>query len=224
MSGTLYVVASPIGNLGDITFRAVEVLKACDLIVAEDTRRSRILLEHYGIRKPAISANKFSEIRKASSIVAEIASGKSVALLTDAGTPAISDPGALIVEAARRAGVNVVPIPGASAVTALASVSGVNSDRLVFEGFLPKRRSKLRNRLRALKKMAIPFVIFESPYRVVKTFAHLEEFFGADHEIVVGREMTKQFEEVILLKIADAKLRFAEKPGEYTILVPQKVE
>lgn len=224
MSGTLYVVASPIGNLMDITFRAVEVLKSCDLIVAEDTRRTKILLDHYDIRKPTISANKVSEIRKASFISAELDSGKNVALLTDAGTPAISDPGAIIVDSAHRRGIKVVPIPGPCAVTALASVSGINSDRLVFEGFLPKRKSKLRKRLRELLKMGIPFVIFESPNRVVKTFRHIEQFFGAEHEIVVGREITKQFEEIVRIKVANATAHFQEKPGEYTILVPPKVE
>lgn len=220
MPGTLYVVATPIGNLGDITERALRILKEVDRIAAEDTRRTGQLLRHFGIEKPLVSYHDRSERRKAPALVEEILQGKSLALVSDAGTPLISDPGYRLIRAAIDAGIPVVPVPGPSAVTALLSVSGLPSDRFVFEGFLPIKKGKRRERLESLRDETRTILLYESPHHIERTLAEIEEILG-DREIAVGRELTKVFEEIVRGRISVVRRRLAEKTprGEYTVAV-----
>ncbi|MCZ6869167.1 MAG: 16S rRNA (cytidine(1402)-2'-O)-methyltransferase [Gammaproteobacteria bacterium] len=192
--GTLYVVATPIGNLSDITLRALEVLAAVDIIAAEDTRRSRGLLDRHGIDTPLISLHEHNEDERSAELVARLADGASVALVSDAGTPLISDPGYRLVSAAHDAGLRVVPIPGASAVPAALSVAGIATDRFVFEGFLPARANRRRERLELLAREPRTLVIFEAPHRLRATLADMRESMGASRMVTVARELTKHFE------------------------------
>ena len=192
--GTLYVVATPIGNLSDITLRALEVLAAVDIIAAEDTRRSRGLLDRHGIDTPLISLHEHNEDERSAELVARLADGASVALVSDAGTPLISDPGYRLVSAAHDAGLRVVPIPGASAVPAALSVAGIATDRFVFEGFLPARANRRRERLELLAREPRTLVIFEAPHRLRATLADMRESLGASRMVTVARELTKHFE------------------------------
>ncbi len=192
--GTLYVVATPIGNLSDITLRALEVLAAVDIIAAEDTRRSRGLLDRHGIDTPLISLHEHNEDERSAELVARLADGASVALVSDAGTPLISDPGYRLVSAAHDAGLRVVPIPGASAVPAALSVAGIATDRFVFEGFLPARANRRRERLELLAREPRTLVIFEAPHRLRATLVDMRERLGASRMVTVARELTKHFE------------------------------
>lgn len=192
--GTLYVVATPIGNLSDITLRALEVLAAVDIIAAEDTRRSRGLLDRHGIDTPLISLHEHNEEARSAELVARLTDGASVALVSDAGTPLISDPGYRLVSAAHDAGVRVVPIPGASAVPAALSVAGIATDRFVFEGFLPARANRRRERLALLAREPRTLVFFESPHRLRASLVDMRESLGASRMLTVARELTKQFE------------------------------
>ena len=194
MAGALYVVATPIGNLEDITLRALRVLREVDLIAAEDTRRTRTLLVAHGVVTPLTSYFEHNKLRRGPELVRRLEAGQTVALVTDAGTPGISDPGFHLVRLARDAGVPVVPVPGPSALTATLSVAGVPADRFVFEGFLPVKPGRRRARLRALGALDRPLVLYESPHRVAATLAALAEVFGSV-EVVMAREVTKQFEE-----------------------------
>ena len=192
--GTLYVVATPIGNLSDITLRALEVLAAVDIIAAEDTRRSRGLLDRHGIDTPLTSLHEHNEEARSAELVARLTDGASVALVSDAGTPLISDPGYRLVSAAHDAGVRVVPIPGASAVPAALSVAGIATDRFVFEGFLPARANRRRERLALLAREPRTLVFFESPHRLRASLVDMRESLGASRMLTVARELTKQFE------------------------------
>lgn len=192
--GTLYVVATPIGNLSDITLRALEVLAAVDIIAAEDTRRSRGLLDRHGIDTPLTSLHEHNEEARSAELVARLTDGASVALVSDAGTPLISDPGYRLVSAAHDAGVRVVPIPGASAVPAALSVAGIATDRFVFEGFLPARANRRRERLELLAREPRTLVFFESPHRLRASLVDMRESLGASRMLTVARELTKQFE------------------------------
>jgi len=194
--GTLYIVATPIGNLGDITRRAVEVLGAVDLIAAEDTRHSRKLLSAHGISTEMISYREHNREAASRRILAGIRDGEEVALITDAGTPGVSDPGHYLVRSCVEACINVVPVPGPSALTALLSVSGVEMTRFTFQGFLPPREGAREETIRELAASGFPFVIYESPNRIVATLAALERLVP-DRRIVLGREMTKLHEQFI---------------------------
>jgi 16S rRNA (cytidine1402-2'-O)-methyltransferase len=218
--GRLYVVATPIGNLEDITLRALRVLREASLIAAEDTRRTRGLLAHYGIRTPLTSYFEHNKLRRGPALVARLLAGERVALVTDAGTPGISDPGFHLVRLARAAGVPVVPVPGAAAVTAALSAAGVPGDRFVFEGFLPVKPGRRLGRLRALAALGRPVVLYESPHRLAGTLEALAEVFGSA-EVVLGRELTKQFEEFrhgTAAELLDA-VRAAGVRGEVTLVV-----
>jgi 16S rRNA (cytidine1402-2'-O)-methyltransferase len=219
--GVLYVVATPIGNLEDLTLRALRVLKEVDLVACEDTRRTRGLLTHFGIHVPVTSYFAHNTLAKGEVLLRALAEGKSVALVTDAGTPGISDPGFLLVRAARDAGIPVVPVPGPSAVIAALSAAGVPADRFVFDGFLPVKPGRRLHRLEALRALEMTIVCYESPHRVLASLEAIARVFG-DAEIVVARELTKQFEEV--LRDAPARLRehFArhEVRGEFTLVIP----
>lgn len=221
MPGTLYVVATPLGNLEDITLRALRVLKEADLIAAEDTRRTRTLLVRYGIATPTTSYFEHNRARKAPYLLRLLREGKTVALVTDAGTPGISDPGADLVRAAREAGIPVVPIPGPSAVTAALSVAGLPADRFVFEGFLPVKAGRRLARLRELRALGRTVVIYEGPHRVPETLAAIREVFGPV-EVVLARELTKQFEEIRRGPPEALLAAFGERPirGEVTLILP----
>lgn len=191
---TLYVVATPIGNLGDMTARARDVLGGVDVIAAEDTRHTRQLLQSFGLQTPTISLHEHNEAQKAQALVRELAAGKSIALVSDAGTPLISDPGFSVVAAAREAGFAVVAVPGACAAIAALSVAGLPTDRFVFEGFLPAKAAARRERLRALAQESRTLVFYEAPHRIAEVLADLAAEFGVERAATVSREITKRFE------------------------------
>ncbi len=218
--GTLYVVATPIGNLGDITLRALETLKQADLIAAEDTRHTRRLLQHYQIETPLISFHQHSGTGRTEQLLQRLLNGETIALVTDAGTPSISDPGGVLVEQAHRHGIPVVPIPGASAVTAVLSVSGLPAHRFRFEGFLPRKQGALRKFFESIVDEPMPVVFFESPHRLLKTLQNAHEVLG-EREVVIGRELTKQFEEVFRGTLSQAIAHWQAKPprGEFVVVI-----
>jgi 16S rRNA (cytidine1402-2'-O)-methyltransferase len=202
-TGTLYVVATPIGNLGDITQRAVEALKAADCIAAEDTRVTRTLLQHLGISRTLLSIREHNESAAAKGVIERLARGERVAYVTDAGTPAVSDPGARLVDAARTAGHGVVPIPGASALTAALSASGLEGHGVVFLGFLPVKAGERRLRLQEVAALPYLLVAYEAPHRVVESVQAMAEVLGG-RDIVIARELTKKFEQIVRLPLAEA--------------------
>jgi 16S rRNA (cytidine1402-2'-O)-methyltransferase len=198
MSGTLYVVATPIGNLADASARSLEVLRAADLVACEDTRTSRTLLAHHGIATRAIALHQHNERSQSAKIVEMLLEGKSIALVSDAGTPGMSDPGALLVEAAHRAGARVVPVPGANAAITAWSASGFAGPAFVFAGFL-SRKSQLDE-----IPSSIPVILYEAPHRILETVNALLARFGGEREVVIARELTKKFEEVARMTLAEA--------------------
>lgn len=212
----LYIIATPIGNLSDITFRAIETLKLVDFIACEDTRVTSKLLARYVIRKPLISYFQHSKISKIDKIIALLTEGKEVALVTDAGTPGISDPGQALIKAALEAKIEVVPIPGPSAVTTALSISGFPTDEFVFVGFLPHKKGR-QTKLKGLAQENRTIVLYESPYRIKKLLSELLEFCG-DREVVVARELTKKFEEIYRGKISEVALKINPK-GEFTVVI-----
>jgi 16S rRNA (cytidine1402-2'-O)-methyltransferase len=215
----LYVVATPIGNLGDLTARAREVLAACDGVIAEDTRHSGNLLKHLGIQKPLYSLPAFDESVRVEPLVRRLAGGESLALVTDAGTPAVSDPGAVLVRRAVEEGIAVVPVPGASAAIAAVSVSGFPEGRFHFVGFLPRKASHRAEMLAELAGLRAQLVFYEAPQRVGRTLAELREVLG-DRAAVVAREMTKLHEELARGRLSELERRFAgEVKGEVVIVV-----
>ncbi len=192
----LFIVATPLGNLGDITLRAIETLKQVDLIAAEDTRHSLKLLNHLEIRKPLMSCRGHNELQAATRIMSELEAGKNVAFISDAGTPGISDPGARLVHAVRQAGYTITPIPGPSALTALASVSGYSGRRLIFDGFLSPKSGRRKKQLKELLDSGDNCIIYESPFRLVKLLQDLAEL-DSQRRVLVGRELTKSHEELV---------------------------
>ncbi len=204
LPSALYVVATPIGNLGDITHRALDTLRDVSVIAAEDTRMTKSLLSHFGISQRLIAVHDHNERNAADGIVKLLSEGQSVALVTDAGTPAVSDPGARVVAAAQAAGFAVVPIPGASALVAAVSASGEGEGGFLFHGFLPPKEGDRRRALEALKHSAYTLVFYESPHRVVESVASMAVIFGDTRELIICRELTKKFETIIRLKLADA--------------------
>ena len=214
--GILYIVATPIGNLDDITHRAVRVLQTVDLIACEDTRRTKILLDHYKIQKPLISFHQHSKLQKIETLITELKSGKSIALVTDAGTPGISDPGGILVAEAIKSGIGVTPIPGASALTALISVAGISMDRFSFLGFLPHKKGR-QTMIEKIKSSYIPVVFYESPHRILKTLESLSKSPG---HMIVGRELTKKFEEIFRGSPQVVYNHFKEKKiqGEFVVI------
>ena len=192
--GTLYVVATPIGNLGDISRRAIEILEFVSKIAAEDTRHSKKLMQSIGVATPLLSYHEFSGKAVSSKIIAALQSGESVALISDAGTPLISDPGYKLVCQARALGLRVIPIPGACAVTAALSVAGLPTDKFIFEGFLPNKSAARRARLQALAAESRSLVFYESPHRIVESIGDMQQIFGLDRLLFVAREISKKFE------------------------------
>jgi 16S rRNA (cytidine1402-2'-O)-methyltransferase len=223
--GCLYIVATPIGNLEDITFRAVRILKEVDLIAAEDTRHSRKLLTHFGISKTLVSCFEHNEKVKSQLLIEKIKGGLSVALVTDAGTPCISDPGYLMVRDAVAAGIQVIPIPGASAFVTALSASGLATDGFVFEGFLPNRQGKRKERLAVIESESRPVIFYESPKRLVATLKDMLDVFG-NRRLIIGRELTKIYEEFIRddLEGAITTLSSISIRGEVVIIVAPSEE
>lgn len=220
-SGTLYIVATPLGNLGDVTPRAAEILRSADLVAAEDTRRSHTLLSHIGSRSRLISFHSHSTPGRLESILRDLDDGRSVALVSDAGTPTISDPGVELVAAAREAGVTVVTIPGPSAVIAALSVSGLRADRFSFLGFLPRRGKERRKLLETVAESPWTVAFFEAPPRLEATLTDLVEACGGGRSAVVARELTKAYEDVRAGTLAELQVYYRDQPprGEITIVV-----
>ena len=221
---TLYIIGTPIGNLKDITLRALEVLKEVDLILCEDTRVTKKLLEHCQIKKPLLSYHQHSKLKKVNYILELLKQGKNLALVSDAGTPGISDPGNLLVYEAierLREKVEIIPIPGPSAATAAASISGFPMDKFLFLGFPPTKR-KRKKFFEAVVKSKYPVIFYESPYRIIKTLKELSSFIS-DREVVVCRELTKKFETIYRGKIEEVIKEIEKNPrGEFVVIVSPK--
>jgi 16S rRNA (cytidine1402-2'-O)-methyltransferase len=222
MEPGLYVVATPIGNLGDITRRALEVLAHVAFIAAEDTRVTRALLHHYGIGAKLVAVHEHNEARAAQSVVDAIAAGNAVALVSDAGTPAVSDPGHTVVQRVREAGHRVIPVPGASALTAAISASGLAFEGIVFAGFLPAKGAARRERLQALAAGPWAIALFESPHRIAQTLGDLHAALG-ERDIVIAREITKKFETIARVPLAAAREWIEADPdrmrGEFVLVI-----
>ncbi len=218
----LYLVATPIGNLGDITIRALETLAAADIIACEDTRTSRVLLDRYGIRTKTVSYHDHNQSVAGARLIETLQSGKSVALITDAGTPLVSDPGEQLAADARAVGIRVVPIPGASAVLAALTAAGLPASRFFFEGFLPAKTGQRRARLASLASLDATLIFYEGPHRLSETLADMADVLGEGRGAAVCRELTKTFEEVIVLPLGPLSARYpaeANVKGEIVIVV-----
>jgi 16S rRNA (cytidine1402-2'-O)-methyltransferase len=217
------VVATPIGNLQDITLRALEILKAVDVIAAEDTRHSSHLLSHFGIRKTLLAVHEHNEMKSAGQIVARLRAGESVALVTDAGTPGISDPGAVVVKACHEAGLPVIPIPGASAVITALSAAGIIASGFTFYGFLPATASQRKRVLEGLKTLDSTLVFYEAPHRVLDSITDLAVVLGPGRSLVIARELTKTFETIHRCQLHDALAWLKEdanrQRGEFVLIV-----
>ena len=218
--GTLYLVATPIGNLEDITLRALRTLRECDVVAAEDTRRTGQLLKHFGISKPLLSYFQFNEAKRSEEIIERLRRGEKVALVTDAGSPGISDPGERVVKAAIRADMRVESVPGPCALVAAITASGLPTEEFHFIGFLPHKQGQRRRELERFKSVGGALVFYESPYRVEKLLVELQEHF-AGHQVVLARELTKKFEEYLrgtpaeLLEV----LKHRSLKGEFVVIV-----
>ena len=218
--GTLYLVATPIGNLEDITLRALRVLKECDVVAAEDTRRTGQLLKHFAMSKPLLSYFQFNEARRSEEIIERLRRGEKVALVTDAGSPGISDPGERVVKAAIAAGFRVESVPGACALVAGLTASGLPTDEFHFIGFLPHKSGQRRNQLESLKAFAGTLVLYESPYRIEKLLGELNEVFP-ERGVVLARELTKKFEEYLRGTPAEllAMTQKRSLKGEFVVMI-----
>ena len=219
----LYVVATPIGNLGDITLRALETLKMVDAIAAEDTRHTSGLLSHFGISKKLIAVHQHNEQQSAEALIARLQAGENIALVTDAGTPAVSDPGAIVVAAVRAAGFKVVPIPGASAVIAALSASGITQNGFYFHGFLPASGAARRKMLEHLKPLTVTLVLYEAPHRIIECVQDVAKVLGDERQITLARELTKTFETIYTCPASriDAWLQADanQQRGEFVLLI-----
>lgn len=216
----LIVVPTPVGNLEDITFRAVRMLKEADLILAEDTRTTGILLKHYDIRNKMLSHHKFNEHQTVEQLARRILEGETIALVSDAGTPSISDPGFMLVRECVSQGITVECLPGATAFVPALVVSGLPSDKFCFEGFLPQKKGR-QTRLKELSAEPRTIIIYESPFRLVKTLRQLAEFFGTGRRVSVSREISKMFEETVRGTVTEVINHFEmnEPKGEFVIIV-----
>jgi 16S rRNA (cytidine1402-2'-O)-methyltransferase len=218
--GTLYLVPTPVGNLEDITARALRILRECDLILAEDTRTSGNLLRHFDIHKSMVSYHKFNEHQTVKRVVERLMGGETIAVISDAGTPGISDPGFLVVREAVKAGVEVITLPGATAFVPALVSSGLPCDRFCFEGFLPQKKGR-QTRLLALQAEHRTMIFYESPYRLVKTLTQFAEYFGAEREVAVCREISKLHEETVRGTLTEVIAHFTatEPRGEIVIIL-----
>ncbi|MBQ4424309.1 MAG: 16S rRNA (cytidine(1402)-2'-O)-methyltransferase [Lachnospiraceae bacterium] len=221
MTGTLFLCATPIGNRGDITARTVETLREADLIAAEDTRHSRGLMEYLGVETPLTSYHEHNKYEKGEELVSRLLAGENIALITDAGTPAISDPGEVLVNLCHQAGVPVTSLPGPCALITALTLSGMPARRFVFEGFLPMEGKERREVLESLKKEARTIILYEAPHRLKRTLAELKDALGEKRQLALCRELTKIHEEVLRMSLAEAcEMAAASEPrGEYVLVV-----
>jgi 16S rRNA (cytidine1402-2'-O)-methyltransferase len=219
--GTLYIVGTPIGNLEDMTFRAVRILQNVDLIAAEDTRHTGKLLQHFQIKTPQISYHDHNRFQRLGELLEKLHQGNTIALVTDAGMPGISDPGYELVKACAQENINIIPIPGVSASITGLSVSGLPTDRFIFEGFLPTKAKERQAKLEEFTRESRTIILYEAPHRVRQTLQDFVESFGSEREIVLARELTKLHEEIWRGVVGDALLYYKEKEpkGEYTIIL-----
>ena len=217
---TLYLVATPIGNLEDITLRALRTLKDCDLVAAEDTRRTGQLLKHFGISKPMASCFKWNEAKKSQEILERLKRGEKIALVTDAGSPGISDPGERVIKAAIEQGFRVEPVPGPTALIAALTASGLPTGEFHFIGFLPHKPGQRRKKLQSLKQLEATLVLYESPYRIARLLEELRDLFG-QRKIVLARELTKKFEEFLRGTPAQLLEQMAKRSakGEFVVII-----
>ena len=218
-NGTLYLVATPIGNLEDITYRAAKVLASVDLIAAEDTRKTKILLDHYSISKPMMSYYSYNEQARAPQLIEKLLSGQSIALVSDAGTPGISDPAFHIVLQALENSIPIIPIPGPTAFISALIASGLSTDRFVFEGFLPQKKGR-KTKWESLKSEIRTIIIYESPHRIIKTLTDIQTYLGS-RNVVVARELTKKFEEIVRGSVQSVLAELSKKSprGEYVVII-----
>ena len=225
--GTLYVVATPIGNLGDMTIRGLETLKTVDAIAAEDTRHTSGLLSHFGISKKLIAVHEHNEHQSAEKLLVQLQAGENIALVTDAGTPGISDPGAVVVDLVRKAGVKVVPIPGASAVVAALSASGITQNGFLFYGFLPASGAARRKALESLKSQTVTLVFYEAPHRIIECVEDIANVLGVERRLTFARELTKTFETFYTCGAGEASAWLQadanQQRGEFVLLVEAAV-
>lgn len=222
--GTLYLVATPIGNLEDITLRALRTLKECDVIAAEDTRRTGVLLKHFGISKPMLSYFQFNEAKRSEEIIERLRLGEKIALVTDAGSPGISDPGEKVVKASIAAGFRVESVPGPSALVAALTASGLSTEEFHFVGFLPHKSGQRRKKLESLTGFEGTLILYESPYRIEKLLNELKEIFP-ERSVVLARELTKKFEEYLRGEAAELleQLRHRSIKGEFVVMIGHNV-
>jgi 16S rRNA (cytidine1402-2'-O)-methyltransferase len=219
----LYIVATPIGNLEDITLRALRILKEVDLVLAEDTRKSGFLLTHFGAKKPLVSFFEHSETKKIPWVVEELKRGKNIALVSDAGTPTLSDPGYKLIRECRKENIPVISVPGPSSITAALSVTSIPHDKFIFLGYFPRKYNEREKLFEKVKCLKTAIVFFESPFRILSALRDIKEIVG-DKKIAIVRELTKKFEEVLELHISDAISHFEKVPpkGEFVIIVDGK--
>ncbi|OOF81300.1 16S rRNA (cytidine(1402)-2'-O)-methyltransferase [Rodentibacter caecimuris] len=226
VTGILYIVATPIGNLQDITQRALDIFSQVDLIAAEDTRHSGLLLSHYGIKKPFFALHDHNEQEKAVVLVEKLKQGSHIALISDAGTPLISDPGFHLVRQCREAGIKVVPLPGACAAITALCASGIASDRFCFEGFLPAKTKARKDKLENLSEEDRTLIFYESTHRILDTLADMQDVFGKDRYVVLAREITKTWETIMGDRVGNLREWLAESPnrtkGEMVLIVEGK--
>jgi len=225
MQGTLYIVATPIGNLQDITLRALETLRTVGLIACEDTRHTRKLLNHFNIHKPLISLHEHNERVRAGEMIKKMSGGESIALVSDAGTPAVSDPGFALVRAAHAANITVVPIPGPTALIAALIASGIETDSFFFGGFLPPRSAARRKRLQELRDVPATLIFYEAPHRIARSLEDCEDLLG-NRGAAVARELTKVHEEIVTGTLAELAARFAvgSPKGEFVFVIERGSE
>ena len=214
MQGTLYVVATPIGNLEDITLRALRVLKEADLIACEDTRQTQKLLSHYGIEKPTVSYHEHNEAERAAELVVRLEQGATIALVSDAGMPGISDPGYRVVALAVERGIQVIPIPGAVAFASALAASGLPTDAFRFNGFLPAKSGQRKEALEAVRSSSLTEIFYEAPHRLIAALSDVIAVLGAERPVVVARELTKIHEEFVRGTAGDVLRQFESRPGE----------
>lgn len=221
--GKLYLVPTPVGNMEDMTFRAIRVLKEVDLILAEDTRTSSVLLKHYEIENKLLSHHKFNEHKTVGGVVERLKMGENIALISDAGTPSISDPGFLLSRACAEAGVEIECLPGATAFVPALVDSGFPTDRFCFEGFLPQKKGR-QTKLKEIEQEERTTILYESPFRLVKLLAQIEEVMGSERKVSVTREISKVYEETVRGTVAEVKAHFEEKApkGEIVVVVAGK--
>jgi 16S rRNA (cytidine1402-2'-O)-methyltransferase len=217
-SGMLYIVGTPVGNLEDMSFRAIRILKEVDLIAAEDTRHTRVLLDHFEINTPTESYHKFSEKSKIPKIIENLLSGKNIALVSDAGMPGISDPGELLIKEAVKNHIYIIPVPGPSALILALSSSGLSTERFIFEGFLPRKESERMQRLYALKDETRTAIFYEAGNRIADTICDMKNILG-NRECVIARELTKKFEEIKRGNFDNIMTKISSTKGEFVILV-----